>query len=57
MKKVEVKIDQETFEQIKTLIVNHSELGYETVREFVIVACFLLLEELHKRSAVSELHL
>lgn len=39
----ELRIPKDMEEQIKTLIASRPELGYETVREFVLTACFLRL--------------
>jgi hypothetical protein len=39
----ELKVPKEMEEEIKTLIASRPELGYETVREFVLTACFLRL--------------
>ncbi len=39
----EVKIEKETFDTIDALISKRNELGYESVKEFVVVSCFILL--------------
>jgi hypothetical protein len=39
----ELRIPKEMEEQIKALIATRPELGYESVREFVLTACFLRL--------------
>jgi len=42
----ELKVPKEMEEEIKRLITSRPELGYESVREFVLTACFLgLLRE------------
>ena len=46
-----VRLEQGLVEGISRLIKMRRELGYETVREFVIVACLKSLLELHTREA------
>jgi len=44
----ELKVPKEMEEEIKRLIASRPELGYESVREFILTACFLRL--LHERT-------
>ena len=39
--KQEIRIPKEMEEKVEKLITTNPELGYKTVREFVITACFL----------------
>jgi hypothetical protein len=39
----ELKVPKEMEEEIKKLIASRPELGYESMREFVLTACFLRL--------------
>ena len=39
----ELKVPKEMEEEIKRLITSRPELGYESVREFILTACFLRL--------------
>ena len=43
----ELKVPKEMEEEIKRLITSRPELGYESVREFVLTACFLRLLREH----------
>jgi hypothetical protein len=43
----ELKVPKEMEEEIKRLISSRPELGYESVREFVLTACFLRLLREH----------
>ena len=39
----ELRVPKEMEEEIERLITSRPELGYESVREFVLTACFLRL--------------
>ena len=39
----ELKVPKEMEEEIQRLVARRPELGYESVREFVLTACFLRL--------------
>jgi len=49
----ELKVPKEMEEEIKRLIASRPELGYQTVREFILTACFLRL--LHERTPAKAL--